>query len=164
MENIKSNTGQNLGIAAIIIAIVTFVFAVIPCIGLIAIIPGIIAIVLGVVGLSQASRNRSATGLSTASLIIAIIACLISISQIFVVAAVIRKTGVDGLQNVINEIKTEVRKGIENENFLIRIEKDGKQITIDENSIEVNTINIERQRTLERLEGVISPDDSLQVK
>ena len=44
MEEVKNNTGQNLGIAALITAIITFVLAVIPCVGLIAIIPGIIAI------------------------------------------------------------------------------------------------------------------------
>ncbi len=46
MEETKNNSGQNLGIAALITAIITFVLAVIPCVGLIAIIPGIIAIVL----------------------------------------------------------------------------------------------------------------------
>ena len=158
MENINSNTGQNLGIAAIITAIVTFVFAVIPCIGLIAIIPGIIAIVLGIVGLAQVSRNK---GLSIASIIIAIIACIISVSQIFVVGAIIRKSGVDGWQNVIKEVKTEVMRGLENENISIRIEKDGERVKIDGNSIEIN-INKDRQKTLEELEGITAPNDSLQ--
>ena len=58
MEEVKNNSGQNLGIAALITAIITFVLAVIPCVGIIAIIPGIIAIVLASVGLSQASRNQ----------------------------------------------------------------------------------------------------------
>ena len=44
MEEVKNNSGQNLGIAALITAVITFVLAVIPCVGLIAIIPGIIAI------------------------------------------------------------------------------------------------------------------------
>jgi hypothetical protein len=161
MENIKSNTEQNLGIVTIITAIVTFVFAVIPCIGLIAIIPGIIAIVLGIVGLSQVSRNNSANGLSIAGLIIAIIACLISVSQIFVAGAIIRKSGVDGLQNVVNEIKTEVMRGLENENISIRIEKDGERVEIDGNSIEIN-INKDRQKILEELEEASSRHDTLQ--
>ncbi len=58
MEDVPKNTGSNLGIAALITAIITFVLAVIPCVGIIAIIPGIIAIVLASVGLSQASRKR----------------------------------------------------------------------------------------------------------
>ena len=71
MEEVKNNTGQNLGIAALITAIITFVLAVIPCVGLIAIIPGIIAIVLASVGLSQATRNNSPRGVLLAGLIIA---------------------------------------------------------------------------------------------
>ena len=164
MENIKSNAEQNLGVAAIIMAIVTFVIAVIPCIGLIAIIPGIISVVLGAVCLSQSSNNQSARKLSVASLIIGIIACLISISQIFIVGAIIRRLETGELQNVIKEVKSEIWKNFENENFSIRIEKDGKRIMIDENAIEINTINIERQKTLERLEGITAPNDSLQGK
>ena len=80
MEEVKNNTGQNLGIAALITAIITFVLAVIPCVGLIAIIPGIIAIILASVGLSQASKNNSPRGVMVASLIIGIIASMISIS------------------------------------------------------------------------------------
>jgi len=165
MENFKSNTGQNLGIAAIVTAIITFVIAVIPCIGIIALIPAIISIVLGAVCMSQSSNNQSARALSTASLIIAIVACLISISQIFVAGAIIRNSEVGGIPNVINEVRSEIRKSLENENFSIRIQKDGKRVIIeDDNTVEKNTINLERQRRLEILEGVITPDDTLQRK
>ena len=54
MEEVENKTAQNLGIGALITAIITFVLAVIPCVGLIAIIPGIIALVLSIVGLSHA--------------------------------------------------------------------------------------------------------------
>jgi len=84
MEDVKNNTGQNMGIAALITAIIAFVIAVIPCVGLIAIIPGIIAIVLASVGLSQAARNNAPRGVLFAGLIIAIIASMISFSQVFV--------------------------------------------------------------------------------
>ena len=53
----KRSSGQTLGIAALITAIITFVLAVIPCVGFIAIIPGIAAIVLASVGLSQTTRK-----------------------------------------------------------------------------------------------------------
>ena len=167
MENVKSNAGQNLGIAAIITAIITFLIAVIPCLGLIAIIPGIITIVIGAVGLSQASRNQSAKGLSIAGLIIALIASLISISQIFIAVALIRVARVGewptGLQNAIREIKTEVLREIIDENISIKIKKDGKSVDVDGNSIEIN-IDEYRQKALEELEGVTSQNDSLQKK
>ena len=84
--------GQNLGVAALITAIITFVFAVIPCVGLMAVIPGIIAIVLASVGLSQAARNNSPRGILVAGLIIGIVATIISISQIFVAGEIARKS------------------------------------------------------------------------
>lgn len=160
MENAKSNTGQNLGVAAIITAIVSFVIAVIPCLGLLAIVPGIIAIILGSIGLSLALGNKSAKGLSTAGLIIAIIACLISVSQVFIAGKLLSESGIKKLpteiQNVINEVKFEISQGLENEGFHVNIRmKDGKFVEIDESSIEIN-INEERQRTLEELEGVNS--------
>ncbi len=76
--------GQNLGIAALITAIVTFVLSVIPCVGIIAIVPGIIAVVLASIGLSQASRNDSPRGVLVAALIIGVVATMIAFSQIFV--------------------------------------------------------------------------------
>ena len=63
MEDFKQSTGQNLGIAALITAIITFMLAVIPCVGILAIIPGIIAIVLASVGLSQAVPETEALSL-----------------------------------------------------------------------------------------------------
>ncbi len=92
MEEETNKSGQNLGIAALITAIITFVLAVIPCVGLIAIIPGIIAIVLASVGLSQAARNDSPRGVIIAGLIIAIVASLISFSQIFVAGKIFRES------------------------------------------------------------------------
>ena len=153
MENIRHNTRQNLEIAAIIIAIITFVIAVIPCLGLIAIIPGIVAVVLGITGLSQASGNQSQRNLFTASLIIATVACLISVSQIFVAGKLLRKTELGKFPvELVKEIKAEISKELRNEDFSIKIE----------NNEEVINVNVERQRILEELENSTSRHDSLQ--
>jgi hypothetical protein len=170
MENAKSNTGQNLGVAAIITAIVSFVLAIIPCIGLLAIIPGIIAIVLGAVGLSLALGNRSAKGVSIAGLIIAIIACSISVSQVFIAGRLLNEQGIKKLptelQNIIMEVKSGILQELENENFSIKIEKDGEKIKIDGNSIDIkiNESIRDLEKKLEELEGVKSSHDSLQKK
>ena len=153
MENIRHNTRQNLEIAAIIIAIITFVIAVIPCLGLIAIIPGIVAVVLGITGLSQASGNQPQRNLFTASLIIATVACLISVSQIFVAGKLLRKTELGKFPvELVKEIKAEISKELRNEDFSIKIE----------NNEEVINVNVERQRILEELENSTSRHDSLQ--
>jgi len=76
-QNPRLPAGQNLGIAALITAIVTFVLSVIPCVGIIAIVPGIIAIVLASIGLSQASKTDSTSGVLTNGLILSDVATII---------------------------------------------------------------------------------------
>lgn len=148
MEESRNNSSQNLGIAALITAIITFVLAVIPCVGLIAIIPGIIAIILASVGLSQASRSNSPKGLLIAGLIIAIIASLISISQIFVAGKLANRADKwpEGIQNIINDVQDNVIKDLENSDVNIKIENNGETIQINKN-------RRDQVKVLEDLEG-----------
>ena len=160
MEEVKNNTGQNLGIAALITAIITFVLAVIPCVGLIAIIPGIIAIVLASVGLSQAARSDAPRGVLVAGLIIGIIASLISVSQLFVVGKVAKNADKwpNEIQNIINDVQDEVLRDLEDASISIKVESDGETVEINTNS---NKKNLEE--TLEDLEGDnTQKDDTLQ--
>jgi phosphate/sulfate permease len=133
MEESKSNSGQNLGIAALITGIITFVLAVIPCVGMIAIIPGIIAIVLASVGLSQATRQDSPKGILIAGLIIGIIAVMISFSQFFVAGKIARHADKwpNEINNIINDVKDNVLKDLEDANVSIKIESNGDTVKID---------------------------------
>ncbi|MGC1389498.1 MAG: hypothetical protein WA816_00515 [Bacteroidales bacterium] len=151
MEEVKNNSGQNLGIAALITAVITFVLAVIPCVGLIAIIPGIIAIVLASVGLSQASRSNSPRGVLLAGLIIAIIASMISFSQIFVAGKIFRKADrwPNNIHNIINDVQDNVNKEIENANVSIKVESNGEKVEIN-----TNPNKKDQEKKLEDLEGV----------
>jgi len=160
MEEVKNNTGQSLGIAALITAIITFVLAVIPCVGLIAIIPGIIAIVLATVGLSQASRNSSPRGVLIAGLIIAIIATMISFSQIFVAGKIAQKADKwpNNIQNIINDVQDNVTKEIEDANVSIKIESNGDKVEIN-----TNASKKDQEKKLEDLErGSTQKQDSIQ--
>jgi hypothetical protein len=160
MEEVRNNTGQNLGIAALVIGIITFVLAVIPCVGLIAIIPGIISIILASVGLSQASRNNSPRGVLVAGLIIAIIASLISLSQVFVVGKIASKADKwpNEIQNIINDVQDNVIKDIEDANISIKVESNGEKVEIN-----TNPKKEDRQKELEDLEGGnTQKDDTLQ--
>ena len=150
MEPSQNNTGQNLGIAALVTAIITFVLAVIPCVGLIAIIPGIIAIVLATVGLSQASRNNSPRGMLIAGLIIAIIASMISMSQVFVATKIAKKAEKwpENLQNIINDVQDNVVKDIEDTSVSIKVESNGDKVEINTSSNKKD-----REQKLEDLEG-----------
>ncbi|MCX6253236.1 MAG: hypothetical protein NTV31_02030 [Bacteroidia bacterium] len=162
MEEVKNNTGQNLGIAALITAIITFVLAVIPCVGLIAIIPGIIALVLASVGLSQASRNDSPRGVLIASLIIAIIAVLISFSQIFVAGRFAQKADKwpHDIQNIINDVQDNVVKELKDNDISIKVESNGEKVEINTSSNKKN-----QEQKLEDLEGGnAQKNDTLQKK
>jgi hypothetical protein len=151
MEEVRNNTGQNLGVAALIVSIITFVLAVIPCIGLIAIIPGIIAIILAAVGLSQAARNNSPRGVLIAGLIIGIIAVLISFSQIFVAGKIAGNAGKwpADIQNVIDDVHDNVIKNLEDANVSIKVESGEDKVEINANSSEKKKM----EKTLENLES-----------
>jgi phosphate/sulfate permease len=140
MEDVKTNSGQNLGIAALITGIITFVFAIIPCLGMIAIIPGIIAIVLASVGLSQASRHNSPKGILLAGLIIGIVAVMISFSQFFIIGKVAMNSDKwsGDFKSAIEDVKKEVLKDLEDANVSIKIESNGEKIEISADSNKKN--------------------------
>jgi hypothetical protein len=162
VRNNSGNSGQNLGTAALITAVITFVLAVIPCVGLIAIIPGIIAVILASVGLSQAARNDSPRGVLLAGLIIAIIASMISFSQIFVVGKIAKKADKwpNNIQNIINDVQDNVKKDIEDGKVSIKIESNGDKVEIN-----TSTNKRDQEKKLEDLEGGDSlKHDTLKVK
>jgi len=162
MEEVKNNTGQNLGTAAFITAIITFIIAPIPCVGLIAIIPGIIAIVLSSVGLSQAARNNSSRGMLIAGLIIAIIASMISFSQVFVAGKFAKSANKwsGDIHNIINDVHDNVIKDLEDANVSIKVESNGEKVEITTSSNKKD-----QEQKLEDLEsGNTQKDDTLQKK
>jgi hypothetical protein len=151
-----------MGVAALITAIVTFILAVIPCVGLIAMIPGIIAIVLASIGLSQTSGSNAPRGVLVAGLIIAIVATLISFSQIFVAGKVTDKFKKDfggEIENVINDVQENVLDQIEDANVSIKV-------STNNDTVEINT-NIKKQdrhQELEDLEEVKTESNDTLVK
>jgi hypothetical protein len=156
--------GQNLGVAALITAIVTFVLAVIPCVGLIAIIPGIIAIVLASVGLSRTSAGGSSRGVLVAGLVIGIVACIISFSQLFVAGKIADKAkkGLGGdIENIIKDVQEDVLKDLEDANISIKVESNGEKVEIN-----ANTGSKDRIEELENLEkgDSLNPDTVIKVE
>ncbi len=162
MEEVRNNSSQNLGIAALITSIITFVLAVIPCVGLIAIIPGIIAIILASVGLSQASRNNAPKGVLIAGLIIAVLASMISVSQVFVASRFAKNVDKwpNEFQNIINDVQENVVKELEDANVNIKIESNGNKVEINSSSDKKTN-----EQKLEDLEGgSTQKDDTLKTK
>jgi hypothetical protein len=162
MEELRNNSAQNLGIAALITAIITFVLAVIPCVGLIAIIPGIIAIILASVGLSQASRSNAPRGVLIAGLIIAVLASMISLSQVFVAGKIAKNADKwpNEIQNIVNDVQENVIKELEDANVNIKIESNGETVEINTSSNKQS-----QEKKLEALEGdSTQKNDTLKIK
>lgn len=162
-QSSKRPAGQNLGIAALITAIVTFVFAVIPCVGLIAIIPGIIAIVLASVGLSQASKADTPRGVLVAGLIIAVVAVAISFSQIFVAEKISNrfhdKWGGE-IENVVKDVQKNVLDELDNASVSIKVESNGEKVEIN-----TSVNKDDREKQLEELEKAnAATNDTLKKK
>jgi len=83
-ENKTSTAGQGLGIAGLVLGIITLIISFIPCIGVWAILPGIVAIVLSAIGFAQANKANAAKELVIAALIISIIGTAIASWQIYI--------------------------------------------------------------------------------
>jgi hypothetical protein len=170
MEDVPNKTGSNLGIAALITAIITFVLAVIPCVGLIAIIPGIIAIVLASVGLSQSARSNHPRGILIAGLIIAIIASLISASQVFVVTRIASSADKlpGGIENIIKDVQDNVIKDLNDEDISIKVESNGNKVEIrtgaNKEDNEKKLEDLEKGTTTEKKDTLVKKDETLPKK
>lgn len=162
MEEVRSSSGQNLGIAALITAIITFVLAVIPCIGIIAIIPGIIAVVLASIGLSQASRSDAPRGVIVAGMVIGIVALMISFSQVFIFGRLANNSSKwpHDIKSAVDEVREDILRDLEKSDVSIKIESNGEKI-------EINTSpnKEDKEKQLEDLEeGKSEKNDTLEKK
>jgi hypothetical protein len=152
MEQNFNRSSQNLGVAALITAIVTFIMAIIPCVGVLAIIPGVVAVILAFVGLSRANQNGR--GMVIAALIIGIVASLISLSQwAFIGKMASNKDYWKGdFEKVLEDVKGDIFDGLDKGDFSIKIESDGETVEIKSS---VNRRNLEEK--LEKLEKADTP-------
>ncbi|MET3019333.1 hypothetical protein [Flavobacterium hydatis] len=69
-----------MSIAALVLGIVSIIFAFIPCINVLAVIGGVLAIIFSAIGMSQAKSNNASTTLSKVSFVIGIIALLLAVA------------------------------------------------------------------------------------
>ncbi len=77
------NAGKSLGIAGLIVGIVSVLFSVIPCLGMWAIIPAIVGIVISAISMSQAGKAGAPKGMAIGGLICSIIALLVAAYWIY---------------------------------------------------------------------------------
>lgn len=92
VSNAPVKQSNPVGLTALIVAAVAFLFAIVPFLSFIAWLPALAAIVLGIVGLVLKNRKR---GLALAGLIIGVVA--------WIVAIFVSLAGVAGVVSAVNE-------------------------------------------------------------
>jgi glutamine amidotransferase-like uncharacterized protein len=136
MEEFKTNSGQGLGIAGLVLGIIAIMICFIPCVGILAIVPGLVGVTLSAIAYNQAVKGNGARGVIIAALVISILGSSIALLQ---------GLGLSYLKN-----RPEVFRKLEN-----RIEKETEKI--DENFEDAGK---EMEKVLEQLENV---DDSIHI-
>lgn len=95
-----------MGVAALILGIVSLILAFIPIIGIFAFIPAIIGLILGIVSVVSKSKKNEPKGMSIASIILTSISMFIIFIWLFVLPLFIAGMGnqmlEDGTDEVIN--------------------------------------------------------------
>ena len=109
-QNQQTTAGQGLGIAGLILGIMSLIIAFIPCVGLVALVPGFLGIVLSAIGLAQASQNNGNKGLIIAALVVSILGTSIAGFWGLVFGKVINessshiKEGFEGFEDAIHDL------------------------------------------------------------
>jgi len=99
MEEQKSNAGQGLGIAGLVLGVMAIPLGVIPCTFYMGIVFGIVGIVLSIVALSQANRGNGPKAL----IIAALICSLVGFSFASIWGFALSKGGAGVLKEIIKE-------------------------------------------------------------
>ncbi len=132
-----SSAGQALGIASLVLAIISLLVSFIPCIGSIALVPAGIAILLGAIGLVQASKHNAPRGLLISGLIVGIVAFFIAGAWSFLI---------NGTNNAFEDFEEEVIEELNN----VIIDEEVQEDILDQvsefekviDSIDVKEVNI----------------------
>jgi hypothetical protein len=82
MEENKTNAGQGLGIAGLILGIIAIPLAILGCTSVLGLVLGIAGVILSAVGLSQATKSNGTKGMPTAGLVVSILGTAIALMWI----------------------------------------------------------------------------------
>jgi glycosyltransferase involved in cell wall biosynthesis len=160
MEAERSNAGQGLSLAGLIIGIIAIFIAVIPCIGMAAFIPGLLALIFSIVGLVQANQVNGKLGLPIVATVISGLSILIILFWFVLFAKVVEdpESLKDFIENVVDEeTHYEIEKAIEEakqemENVEIHVE------TTESDEFQKDTRELEEK--LKSLEDSSKTEDS----
>lgn len=101
-----------MGIAALILGIISIIIAFVPFCGMIAFFPAIIGLILGIVDLVLKSKAQQSKGVSIAGVILSSLSIVIMIFWFFVFGAAVNT---QEFQNEFEKIGDEIQQEIEND-------------------------------------------------
>ncbi len=120
MEEVKTNAGQGLGIAGLILGCVAIPLAILGCTSILGLILGATGIILSAVGLSQATKSNGNKGLPTGGLIVSILGTCIALMWLLFFAHIATeggkwwsKEGVKIIKNISDEIDDDLEEAFE---------------------------------------------------
>jgi len=108
----RSNAGQGIGIAGLVLGITAIPLAIIPCTFPLAVPLAAVGIILSAVGLSQASRMIGSKGMPVAGLVVSIIAMMIALMWGLLIPSAINKDNRFWKEGVIEKISKKVEHDI----------------------------------------------------
>jgi hypothetical protein len=116
----NSGAGKSLGVAGLVIGIISLIFSCIPCLGVWAIVPAIVGVILSAVSMKQAGAGGS-KGMAMAGLVCSIAAILIACYWMYLmffgasqIMNEIEKSGaLDSLSNAFKQAGDSINKAME---------------------------------------------------
>lgn len=117
MEETKTNAGQGLGIAGLVLGIIAIPLAILGCTSVLGLVLGTAGVVLSAVGLSQATKSNGTKGLPTAGLVVSILGTAIALMWILFFTRIAQEGGKfwsrEGIR-IMEEIHEDFGDDIEN--------------------------------------------------
>jgi len=118
VEQRRTNTGQGLGIAGLVLGILSIPLAIMGCTMIIALLFGGVGIVLSAIGFSQAKQSNQARGLPLSGLVVSIIGTSIALLWFLAIGSFFQETfknesffdKLENLENLGEEIEREVEE------------------------------------------------------
>ena len=93
-----------MGVAALVLGIVSLIVGFIPFCGAIAFLPAIIGVVLGIIDIVLKKKKKESIGMSVAGLILSAIAVIVIAFWVFIFGVAISSTDLNEIGNRLNEI------------------------------------------------------------
>lgn len=163
VEQSRTNAGQGLGIAGLVLGILSIPLAIMGCTMFVALLFGGVGIVLSAIGLSQAKQSKQAKGLPTSGLVVSIVGTFIALLWFLFIGSFFQDVFEDkkwlnkfeNLENVTDEIEGEMEDDLEDQEVHMKeLEKKMEELEgeIKEKSGKPEEAIEEAKDSLERVE------------